>query len=778
MSNARHCLLILFVLSVLTTAGAANAVEPAWQLLHRDGRAASMVDQLPDGTIHAIDPASARFRAGARLRLALPGGGALEVDLGLVQSHANGDRTLHGHALRDSPIGGHVHLTVGEQGLFGHLSTPDGRFQVLTDAAGSWLIHLDDPRLTVDGECGVDHAGMHRPTRSSEAASGTVEQVDVVMLYSPDIAERYPGSLLDTRLNHLFAIANQATVDSGVDLIFRKVHQQQVDLPASPDIFDALYAMSAGLRGEPADVFTGLDQLRADHGADLVVFTWPHDIETRGACGVAFLPQADEVTGIYDDTLGVHVTNDGISNWSICSDAVLTHEFGHNMGALHQRIDPSEEGFNYAHVVPEVLNTVMGSFGSADRNRYLRMSVFSSPDFNCGNAPCGSDTAGEETDNARILRDLAPVVAGYTTPVYPGLADRPAPSFPDSDGDGTDDWSDPFPFDASNGNPPPVPPPPGYEPPPLFDGSQPDHYELLVASSGNDQVHAYSFDGGWLGLAAQAEPIPFPDERPALSDFSRMGVTDDGLLYLLASASVRRFDRTTRAEVDIWLDSQPPFSSPGGLVDGFPRTMRFSPDQGQLMVIGYNNIQTYDTAAALLSYRGGLPLASDPGTLQSPVRMRDIAFDANGNHYIIDDAASRIAIFDGPQLTDYTGDLVEAGASEIEDPWSLVFGPDGALYVANGSADNVLRIDSTSGEIGTFVAPGSGGLDFARDLVFGPDGQLYVISRGNNAVLRYDGGDGSFIDAFLPPGTTGLDQPQSLIFTRRIDADIFADRFE
>jgi len=56
MSNARHCLLILFVLSVLTTAGAANAVEPAWQLLHRDGRAASMVDQLPDGTIHAIDP--------------------------------------------------------------------------------------------------------------------------------------------------------------------------------------------------------------------------------------------------------------------------------------------------------------------------------------------------------------------------------------------------------------------------------------------------------------------------------------------------------------------------------------------------------------------------------------------------------------------------------------------------------------------------------------------------------------------------------------------------
>ena len=38
--------------------------------------------------------------------------------------------------------------------------------------------------------------------------------------------------------------------------------------------------MRNGLRGEPADVFTDLDQLRIDHGADLVVFTWPHDIET------------------------------------------------------------------------------------------------------------------------------------------------------------------------------------------------------------------------------------------------------------------------------------------------------------------------------------------------------------------------------------------------------------------------------------------------------------------------------------------------------------------
>lgn len=770
------------LIGILLTSLAVDASEPAWQLIEtsdQPSRIASMVDQLPPGVATRIVPSLSALRAGAHIRLDLPGRQSMEVNLAQAVAHANGDRTLHGHARPDSSIGGHAHLTVGEQGLFGRIATRDGQFRIHTDRAGTWLIHLDDPRLVVDQDCGVDHQAMEIPAGDTTRRGNEIHQVDVILLYSPDIADRYPGGLLDTRLNHLFAIANQTTVDSGVDLIFRKVHQQQVDQPSSPDIFAALTNMRNGLRGEPADVFTDLDQLRIDHGADLVVFTWPHDIETRGACGVAFFPQADEKTGIYDDTLGVHVTNDGISNWSICSDAVMTHEFGHNLGAQHQRFDPSQTGSNYAHVVPDILNTVMGSFGSADRNRYLRMSVFSSPDFNCGNAPCGSTGSGEESDNAQSLRNLSPVVSGYAAPVYPGTQTRPPPSFPDSDGDGIDDWTDPFPFDPFDGNPPPPPEPPGYVVPPLFDGSELDHFELLIASSGSDQVHAWNMQGEWQGMVVQAETNPFPDERPALSNFTRMSVADDGLVYMLASASVRRFDRISRAEVDIFLNSQPPFSTPGGLVDGFPRSMRFSPDQSQLMVLGNGNIQTYDSAANLISFRGGLPLAADPGTFQNPVRMRDIAFDsASGKHFIIDDAARRIAIFNGPQLADYTGDLVEAGAPEIEDPWSLVSGPDGDLFVANGSASNVLRVDGAAGSITIFVAAGSGGLDFARDLTFGPDGNLYVISRTNNAVLRFDGNNGSFIDAFVPAGSPGLDQPQSLQFTRRIDADIFNDRFE
>lgn len=767
------------LLAILLASFHVHAAEPAWQLIESDdqtrqNRAASMVDELPQGAVFQIEPSLSVLRSQTRVRLDLPGTVDLDVNLSRSVRHGNGDHTLHGHARYGESGGGHAHLTIGDQGLFGRISTRDGQFQIHTDHAGTWLVHLDDPRLSVDSDCGVDHQafGLHRGTTAGRGAD--VEQVDVLLLYTPDIADRYPGGLLDTRLNHLFALANQATVDSEIDLIFRKVHQQQVDQPSSPDIFDALSSMRDGLRGESADVFTGLDQLRDQHGADLVVLTWPHDIETRGACGVAFLPQADEGSDVFDDTIGVHVTNDGINNWSICSDVVLTHEFGHNLGARHQRGDPSQEGYGYAHVLPDILNTVMGSFGSADINRYRRMNVFSSPDFDCGNVPCGSSTV----DNARTLGDFSSVVAGYRDPVYPGTLTRPAPSFPDSDGDSVDDWRDPFPFDPFDDNAPPPPESPGYVAPPLFDGSELDHFELLVASSGNDQVHAYSIEGEWRGMAVQAETNPFPDERPALTGFTSMGVTDDGLVYMLSSATVSRFSRVSGAKVDIFLDSQPPFDPPGALVDGFPRAMRFSPDRSQLMVLGDDNIQAFDTATAdFIGFRR-LALADDPETLQFPVRMRAIAYGENGQHYIVDDAARRIAVFNGLSQADYVGDLVAAGAPELEDPRGMVVGPDGNLFIANGHADNVLEVDANDGSISVFVAAGSGGLDFARDLVFGPDGDLYVISRGNNAVLRYSGSDGSFTDAFLPSGSPGLDQPQSLIFTTRINDELFRDRFE
>ncbi|AKS43131.1 zinc-dependent metalloprotease family protein [Wenzhouxiangella marina] len=769
-------LLLLAGLILGQQMASAQAGTQAWQLLPAEQRSGvtSMVLQLPEGSYTAIDAALENLHRSDTWTLPLPGGDRLELQV--VDRLRQGTEVVTIQARGQS--GAHAHLTIGPTGLFGHIGSSEGRYQVLSDAAGSWLIHLDDPRIRVDSHCPVEgHAHASTAAGADPRGAGTLDQIDVALLYSPEISERYPGLLLDTRLSHLMAVANQAMVDSQVDIVFRTVHQEEVPTPGSPSIFLALDNMAAGLRGEPADVFTGIDALREEHGADLVIFVWPHDIETRGACGVAFLPEQDEVSGEWIDTRGVHVTNDGISNWSVCSDAVMTHEFGHNLGSVHQRFSPDEAGYNFAHVVPDVLNTVMGSFGSANRNRYLRMSVFSNPDISCGGAPCGSMVPGQEANAALTLNDFSSIVAGYAAPVYPGISDRPAPSNPDSDGDNSDDWTDPFPFDPFNGMAPPPPDPPGFVAPPLFDGSSIEHYELLVASSGSDQVHSWHMDGSWQGRVIQAERLPFPDERPALSEFTRLLVGADGSIYMTASASVRRFDRVSGAEFDVFLDSQPPFSSPGSLTDGFPRTMRFNEDQSQLVVLGNQTVQTYDAVGNLIGFFGGLPLAEDPINATFDVRPRDLAFHPSGKRYVIDDAESRILIFSSSSFEDYTGDLV-TGHSLIGDPWAMVMGEDEHLYLANGDNDNVLRISTLDGSVEVLIPAGAGGLDFARDLAFGPDGLLYVLSRGNSAVLRFDPNTGDFVDAFVPAGHPGLDQAQSLAFALRIDADIFRDRFE
>jgi glucose/arabinose dehydrogenase len=81
--------------------------------------------------------------------------------------------------------------------------------------------------------------------------------------------------------------------------------------------------------------------------------------------------------------------------------------------------------------------------------------------------------------------------------------------------------------------------------------------------------------------------------------------------------------------------------------------------------------------------------------------------------------------------------FVAAGSGGLSAPVDLVFGPDGALYVADANTAQVLRYDGQTGAFrDAFVAAGSGGLQFPDSLVFGPDGALYVSSVGTAQVLR------------------------------------------
>lgn len=407
---------------------------------------------LPEGSVHALRRVASKDGDGWHLQL--PGGRRLQLVDPQVHAHPNGDRTLAG-AVAGEGFAHYALYTVGSDASFGLFDTPEGRFRLESAGQRGFLIELDHPALSIaaaddravalpgDTPSTQGEAHRHASAHAGVAKAGTV--IDMLFLYSNDFSERYPGSGAQTRINHLVAVANQLFANSGVDLAIRAVGidaTAYADDEGGGDNGTALQRMADALAGannvHPA--FANLRQRRDQSGADLVSLFWPADIETRGSCGIARLFGGGANSG-------VNVVADGFSSWSLCSEDVLAHEIGHNLGAEHQNgANSPNAGFGTAHVVPGQYHTVMGSFGSGSPDRRRRLARFSNPQQLCGGRPCG---VANFSDNARRIRDNMGALGAYRT----AAGNLPPPATvaaidPDSDGDGVADSADAFPFDA------------------------------------------------------------------------------------------------------------------------------------------------------------------------------------------------------------------------------------------------------------------------------------------------------------------------------------------
>ncbi|HEY3900995.1 MAG TPA: hypothetical protein VGM54_20455 [Chthoniobacter sp.] len=138
----------------------------------------------------------------------------------------------------------------------------------------------------------------------------------------------------------------------------------------------------------------------------------------------------------------------------------------------------------------------------------------------------------------------------------------------------------------------------------------------------------------------------------------------------------------------------------------------------------------------------------------------EIRFDRAGDFYVADmqnhvirkvtTKTGIITTVVGTGEAGYSGDGGPATAAQLNQPHSIQFGPDGALYICELGNNVIRKVDMATGIITTFAGTGKAGetpdgapiegtpLNGPRSLDFDKAGNLWLVTREGNQVLRLD----------------------------------------
>lgn len=306
---------------------------------------------------------------------------------------------------------GTVVLTWKNGLLSGFLSSREGSFEVRTSSGGEVVLDpVNESKLgkclTREGTLPVSQGSLNLlPYRAAaqalERAADDPAEISVVVVYTTGALEEAGGEeQILTKVQAAMDTMNLALKNSEVNAKVKLLGTAETEYVETETEKQSEY-LSVLAADEKVQA------LREEVKADLIALLISKGEGEESGCGVGYLlTKANEENG----KGGFSVTK------LSCAIGGLTfaHELGHNMGLQHDPANGSKPEsaylpYAFGHFVDGSFRSVM-SYANECKQECKRIPYFSSPDFLVDGQPLG---IADERDNARVLRQTAPIVAKF-----------------------------------------------------------------------------------------------------------------------------------------------------------------------------------------------------------------------------------------------------------------------------------------------------------------------------------------------------------------------------
>ena len=248
-------------------------------------------------------------------------------------------------------------------------------------------------------------------TGGALTTAGTI--IDVMVVYTPKALLNSGGQAgIETKIANAVAQANQAYLNSQVDMQINVVHTEQISYVETGDMTVSLNALTSTSDGKMDNVHT----LRNQYGADQVVLL---SADTN-YCGYAWIMGAPSSSFAPNAFAVVHDS----STYACLSNYTLAHELGHNLGNQHDRTNaPFQGSYSYSYGYRLCETGGYGSIMSYSCTGASRVGYFSNPNVTLST---GQVTGTSTENNALSMNKTKDTVAAFRS--IPGSTPPIAPS--------------------------------------------------------------------------------------------------------------------------------------------------------------------------------------------------------------------------------------------------------------------------------------------------------------------------------------------------------------